>query len=75
MLLEFWKEKAKEKPGGYYDTAIQNWINKDVKKRNVAWDNKLNYLEIFSKKGKEAIEAFEKYLEGNEPYAVFIYDK
>lgn len=75
LLLEFWKEKAKEKPGGYYDTAIQNWINKDVKKRNVAWDNKLNYLEIFSKKGKEAIEAFEKYLDGNEPYAVFIYDK
>ena len=57
------------------NVLIQNWINKDVKKRNVAWDNKLNYLEIFSKKGKEAIEAFEKYLEGNEPYAVFIYDK
>ena len=48
-----WKNKSNELnfKGKYktaYLNAIQTWTIRDVEKRNVAKDNKLNYLEIFS---------------------------
>ena len=42
--LNVWKNKS----GDYYKQAIYTWTNLDVKKRNIAKENELNYLEIFS---------------------------
>ena len=44
--LNIWKEKSKNKP--YYKCAIKVWTDSDVKKRDIAKSNNLNYLEIFS---------------------------
>ena len=44
--LSIWKEKSKE--SDYYKQAIYTWTNLDVRKRNIAKENELNYLEIFS---------------------------
>ena len=43
-LLEKWKSKNTK----YYQNAIETWTNRDVKKREIARQNELNYLEIFS---------------------------
>ena len=43
--LSIWKEKSKE--SDYYKQAIYTWTNLDVRKRNIAKENELNYLEIF----------------------------
>ena len=42
--LNEWKLKNTK----YYDSAIQTWTVSDVTKRNIAKQNNLNYLEIFS---------------------------
>ena len=42
--LEQWKSKGTE----FYNNAITTWTVRDVKKRNTAKQNNLNYLEIFS---------------------------
>lgn len=44
--LKFLKEKAKEHT--YYQCAIQVWTIGDVKKRNLAKENKLNYVELWN---------------------------
>ena len=44
LLLEKWKSKNTE----YYQNAIETWTIRDVKKREIARQNELNYLEIFS---------------------------
>ena len=43
-LLEKWKSKNTK----YYDNAIQTWTIRDVLKREIAKQNNLNFLEIFS---------------------------
>ena len=40
--------KWKEKNTNYYNNAINCWTIRDVKKRNIAKQNKLNYKEFFS---------------------------
>jgi very-short-patch-repair endonuclease len=45
-IIEQWSEKAKR--SDYYNSAIETWTIRDVKKRNIAKQNNLNYLEIFS---------------------------
>lgn len=40
----------------YYDNAIYTWTDLDVRKRNIAKDNNLNYLEIFSNKLTKCLE-------------------
>ncbi len=42
-------EKWKSKKSPYYDKAIEDWTNRDVKKRTIAYKNGLNYLEFFTK--------------------------
>ena len=42
--LNLWKSKNTK----YYQNAINTWTNLDVRKRNIAKQNNLNYLEIFS---------------------------
>lgn len=43
--LELWKSKNTK----FYNNAIETWTVRDVKKRNIAKENNLNYLEIFDK--------------------------
>lgn len=45
--LNIWKEKAKEH--SMYETCIRVWTDSDVKKRNSAKNNKLNYVVLWSK--------------------------
>lgn len=53
-ILECWKNKHTK----FYDRAIYVWTELDVRKRKIAFDNKLNYLEIFSIKIEDCIDNF-----------------
>lgn len=44
QLLQYWCDKNTL----YYDNAIYVWTDLDVRKRNIAKENNLNYLEVFS---------------------------
>jgi hypothetical protein len=44
-ILNDWKNKSKE--SDFYKKAIYVWTDHDVKKRNIAKENGINYLEIF----------------------------
>ena len=44
--LNEWENKSKE--SAFYKKAIYVWTEHDVKKRNIAKENEINYLEIFS---------------------------
>lgn len=50
--LEIWRSKKTK----FYDNAIKTWTINDVKKRIVANDNKLNWIEIFSCDFDECVE-------------------
>ena len=56
--LNLWKSKNTK----YYNVAIKVWTELDVRKRNIAKENKLNYLEIFSNNIYKCIEALNNYL-------------
>ena len=56
--LKCWQSKHTR----YYDTAIETWTQRDVKKRETAKLNNLNYLEIFSNDINECIKQFEEYI-------------
>ena len=56
--LEYWKSKQTK----FYDDAIKTWSIRDVKKREIAKTNKLNYLEIFSNDINDAINCFQQFL-------------
>lgn len=55
--LNLWKGKDTD----YYNSAIQVWTIGDVKKRNIAKENKLNYLEIFSRDLNKCICVFNEF--------------
>ena len=59
QLLEKWKLKNTD----YYNAAIDTWTRRDVKKREIAKQNNLNYLEIFSCNLDYCIEQIKKRLE------------
>ena len=44
LILEKWKEKNTK----YYDNAINTWTIRDVRKRNIAKQNNLNYIEFWN---------------------------
>ena len=46
----------------HYEKAINIWTVKDVLKREIAKQNNLNYLEIFSIDLQKAIDIFENYI-------------
>lgn len=48
VLLEQWKKKSLKSQ--FYTNAIEVWTIRDVKKRNTANSNNLNYLEFFNMK-------------------------
>lgn len=58
-IVKNWKSKKSP----YYDKAIDDWTNRDVKKRNIANQNDLNYLEFFTKDINEIITKFDNYVE------------
>ena len=58
-----WKEKAKT--SYHYKCAIKTWTITDVKKRLIAKENNLNYLEVFSVKFDECIDIIVSYLKDN----------
>ena len=45
VKLEKWKQKAVI--SDYYKSAIETWTISDVKKRNTAKENNLNYIELW----------------------------
>ena len=59
-LLEKWKSKNTR----YYDNAVKTWTIRDVKKRETAKQNNLNYLEIFSIDLDECINEINKIIYG-----------
>lgn len=53
-ILNDWKNKSKEHP--FYLVAIDTWTIRDVNKRNIAKENKLNFKEVWSlEEGKNFI--------------------
>ena len=61
-ILNHWIERSKEHP--FYITAILTWTEADVKKRNTAKKNNLNFKEVWSlEEGKEYIDKI--YIEKN----------
>lgn len=61
LIMNKWKEKSINDK--YYKNALNTWTIKDVEKRNIAIQNKLNYLEIFGKTNlNKCIEIFENYI-------------
>ena len=61
-LLNKWIEKSKTNT--QYKSAITVWTISDVEKRNIAKENKLNYLELFSTNIDTCICELNKYLKG-----------
>lgn len=57
--LNLWKSKNTK----FYKQAIHVWTELDVKKREIAHNNHLNYLEIFSDRIDVVIFRFEQWLE------------
>ena len=45
-VLQRWQERSK--PRNMYESAINVWTNRDVKKREYAKDNALNWIEFFT---------------------------
>jgi hypothetical protein len=54
--LDLWRSKNSR----YYDNAIYTWTDLDMRKRDVAEENHINRLEIFSSDITETIRIFEK---------------
>ena len=48
VKLECWKQKSQTSK--FYEDAIKTWTERDVRKRQVAAQNKLNFFEFFTKK-------------------------
>ena len=53
LLLEKWKQKNTK----FYNNAINTWTRRDVKKREIANKNKINYIEFWN------IDELNKYIE------------
>ena len=54
--LNKWKSKNTK----FYNSAIKAWTQRDVKKRNIAKENGINYLEIFSIDLSEVVNIIQK---------------
>ena len=54
FILNEWKQKSLK--SNFYKNAIEVWTTRDVKKRQVAKSNKLNYIEVWTCDFKELYE-------------------
>ena len=57
-LLDMWKNKNTK----YYDNAIETWTKRDTKKRKIAKENGLNFLEVFSCNLRECVNQINSFL-------------
>lgn len=46
--LACWRKKAAEKGSRYYHSAIETWTKRDLEKRDIALQNKINYVVFWS---------------------------
>lgn len=60
-LLHFWESKNTK----YYDSAINNWTKRDVMKRQIAKDNHLHFIEVFSYNVDDVINQFVIFINNN----------
>lgn len=65
ITLEQWKSKQTK----YYDNAIKTWTERDVKKRNIAKENKLNFKEVWSL--EEGIKFIDKLKNSLDNFSIF----
>lgn len=59
LKLEKWKQKNTK----FFDSAIHVWTVSDPEKRNIAKQNKLNYLEVFTNNINELIYEYRRTIE------------
>lgn len=59
-VLKIWGEKSKKSK--FYANAIDVWTIRDVKKRQIAKQNNLRYLEIFTNDINKAIDEYERFV-------------
>lgn len=59
-ILAIWKNKSQKSP--YYKSAIDTWTQRDVKKRTLAIQNHLNYIEFFT------ISELKNWIKHQKPY-------
>ena len=52
--LKAWQQRAKQ--SGYYESAVEVWTKRDPLKRDVAIQNKLNYICIFNRSELESLK-------------------
>lgn len=57
--VQTWRDKHTK----YYDAAIETWTVRDVKKRETAKKNKLNYYELFPVKGQPDMEHYKQIID------------
>lgn len=68
-VVSKWKEQSKTKP--YYKNAIYTWTDLDIRKRNIAKENNLNYIELFSKDIDSCISYITDYIHQASPSKVY----
>ena len=74
-IAENWESKDFDK-NPLYKSMLDVWTQSDVAKRYRAKEKGLNYIEIFSVRSTEAIEALNDYIENKKQgYALYIYRK
>lgn len=56
QVLNLWYEKAENMPSAYYRAAIETWTVRDVKKRQIALVNNLNYVVFWKNDLSDFIE-------------------
>ena len=61
-ILNKWKEKSQH--SHFYKSAINVWTNRDVKKRTVAKQNNLSFIEIFANNQEQLYSYIEKIKDG-----------
>ena len=74
-IAKKWESKDFDK-NPLYKSMLDVWTQSDVAKRYRAKEKGLNYIEIFSVRSTEAIEALNDYIENKKQgYALYIYRK
>ena len=74
-IAKKWESKDFDK-NPLYKSMLDVWTFSDIAKRQRAKEKGLNYIEIFSVRSTEAIEALNDYIENKKQgYALYIYRK
>ena len=72
ILKNKWENKWKNKGSDYYKCALDVWIYRDTKKRNIAKTNNINFIEIFSINSEYCLNCILSYInEGLHGYMIY----